>query len=516
MKLGLFEKVDSQEVVKYTNRHKEPNLQGSDLNEWRKGALNPDRSSLGILRNICARNPYALAERMNARLHKDPITWSETDFMANRNTLYQTLNCPYEELFDPRFKKSLIYPNYIYAELPEFFGGKHQSAQGSLANTSQPVQGSKIKVSQPVSPVISSDMHPLVVDGDTNTKTGAPTSGGGDNKQVQTNESPCTNTGDYWGIYNIPGTTNPAYYCKASVIPKRLDVIDDAVQGCTKNCYFIAALASVAFVKYTNFPVSAAKSALKDSYDITFYYPDGQTYRTITIGSDLVLESAGNTPVFSRPSTSNEVWPAIYEKAYGAFLVLLQSDLPFNGRVGCSNYPRPNLSDFAGGNPLESLEHITGASWVLNSTYFNTKDIPGKCFEKIWNANYSEDSVNGITRYPMVAWTYFTADDANTCHPNTKISYGSEILVANHSYSILGTVKNGGINYIVLRNPYGRLWGADPDDPVLKNYLYTGTWSPPSLGNCSAFSLPMTTIDGIFALSDDQFELYFQAFGWVQ
>ena len=428
----------------------EPNLQGSDLNEWRKMQLNPDHTDQGIYRTIGARNPYALAERIE---NAGPISWSPTDFMANREKLVQILSkmprirkIQYEELFnfDPK-KKSPLY---------------------AVRRVRTPTHD-------------------------------AP------------EDKPCTNTGDYWDIYCIPGTTTAAPYCKVGRIPTKSEVIDDSVQGCSYDCYFIAALCSVAWMNYPNFPVFAT-IPLKDTYDITFNYDSG-TVRKITISHDIVLEKTGKSPVFARPSTSNEVWPAIYEKAYGEFMLLPRSTLPYRGNPDHANLPLPDVPSFKGGNPLESLVHLTGLKWTLDTTYFNIEKFQGQCFTKISNAIYSTDDINGITKYPMVAWTYLNANEANAAHPNDPpISYSNEIIVGNHSYSILGTVKNNSKNYIVLRNPYGRLWGADPDDPSLSNYLYKGPWSPPG------FSKTLSVIDGIFALEAGRFERYFKFFGWVQ
>jgi hypothetical protein len=243
----------------------------------------------------------------------------------------------------------------------------------------------------------------------------------------------------------------------------------------------------------------------------------------VKISSDIVL--AAKSPVFARPYLNYEIWHAIYEKAYGIFMLSQRSLLPFHGKPGyenIENYPRPDIPSFSGGNPLESLEHLTNLSWTLGTTYFNTRDIMGQSFTKISNAITSRDDPNpaikftyGITRYPMVAWTFKNATDANSGYSTDLITYSNEIIVANHSYSILGTVidktnSSNPINYIVLRNPYGTLWGADPGDFPAGN-LYTGTWSP-----VSGFSKTLSVNDGIFALKADRFERYFIAFGWVQ
>jgi len=484
----------------------EPNLQGSDLKEWRKTTLNPDRENLGIIRNIGARNPYALAERVNARLGNDPMVWHETDTAYNRSRLHTLLACPYHLLFDPVHKISPLYPSPVYAK-PTVFLDERPEVYRDLRR--KPVDprvvfkntGALIKPPTAPTALELKDAHVTMSTQDFS-------SPGTDDNSVETFESPCSNTGDYWAIYPVPNTTNPGYWCKASVPPKKADIADDVVQGCTKNCYFDAALASNVWCKYPNFPLASNNQVLQNTYTIRFFYPDGTTYRDITVSSDVVLERTGKSMVFSRPSTLNEVWPAIYEKAYGIFQVLSHSPLPFQGKPGFENYERPHIPEFSGGNPLEALEHLTGRPWV--NTFYNTKDNYGTCFTKL-NPALSWNGTSAATVYPTVAWSYFNATDANNDHPATPITYDTEIIVANHSYSILGAVKNNNLNYIVLRNPYGRLWGADPDNAAFGQYLYKGAWSP--LAN---FTRTLSVVDGIFALRADQFELYFKTFGWVQ
>jgi hypothetical protein len=256
----------------------------------------------------------------------------------------------------------------------------------------------------------------------------------------------------------------------------------------------------------------SAGQLLKDQYPLTFHYFDGTT-KPVTVSSDLVLDQNTRSPVFARPSAAPnyEIWHAIYEKAYGIFMLLPPSAKPFHGKDAYKNLPRPDIPSFAGGNALESLEHLTGLSWTQGKTYFNTRNIPGKSFARISDAINAPDQINGITKYPMVAWSFLNAAEANTGYPpNDQIKYDNEIIVGNHAYSILGTVKNNNKNYIVLRNPYGRLWGADPTDPAISPYLYTGAWSPPG------FTKMLSVDDGIFALETGRFERYFTAFGWVQ
>jgi len=289
----------------------------------------------------------------------------------------------------------------------------------------------------------------------------------------------------------------------------------------------MAALCSYAWCNYPNFPISALVKVLAETYEIKFWDPNltPPAWVPIKISNELLLEESDKSPVFARPTAAPnyEVWPAIYEKAYAKFIKLPDSPKEFRGKEANRPYPRPDISAFPLGNPLVSLVHLTGLKYTLNSTYFNTKpfysDRPGSSFTTIYNAT-NKNTVNGIehgiTKYPMVAWTYLNETEANKDYSGNpfQVRYSNEIIVGNHAYSILGIVKTTSNNYVVLRNPYGKLWGADPGDPVISPYLYTGTWSPPGFSKSLTTSDPYN--DGIFALDPARFERYFTAFGWVQ
>ncbi|MDP3565115.1 MAG: hypothetical protein Q8R70_11570, partial [Methanoregula sp.] len=349
---------------------------------------------------------------------------------------------------------------------------------------------------------------------------------------VHAQASPCADKGDNWNLYRVNGNEAVVY----SVAPKLTlkDVIDDCVQGCALNCYFVAALCSVAWMYYPSFPPLSNPSLKTPSgdYTITYHYASNSGTRDVKVSKELVL-SIADTPVFSRPTPGNEIWNGLLEKAYSEFLVFSDSALPYKNLQPSNNeyadiekYPRPNIPDDKGGNPIQALEHITGNTWKPydptnpadpqpGATCFATKDIPGGCFQRIID-NCKLSGVNntlGKTNYPMVAYTYENGVKAG--YDNNL--YDSCILVANHSYSILGIkidVVNGiSQRYIILRNPYGKLFGAEPQPG---NGFYLGLWSVPASGSCPALNnYNLATIDGIFGLRDDMFEKYFEAFGWV-
>lgn len=103
-----------------------------------------------------------------------------------------------------------------------------------------------------------------------------------------------------------------------------------------------------------------------------------------------------------------------------------------------------------------------------------------------------------MTRYPTVAWT-------KTNCPNL-----SPALVADHSYSILGTFVSGATRYIVLRNP----WGINFNTGILASLAQAGAYQP--LNVTSAITLGPASTKGIFAIENAAFNTYFGGFGWVK
>jgi hypothetical protein len=457
---------------------------------------------------IGARNPYALAERIYALQHpgEDPVAWVDNHenpiaWKSNRKQLMEIFhsvprlkNIQYGELFDPSLRRfSPLYSVPFVIKIPPPVKKSSEKAGPAIKDpVKSPIPG---PVKNPVKSLVKREgtvkktrkslllsatpNATLIVQNYTPAKTAA---------------APCSDEGTHWA------TPAGCYYYR-QLARSPADVIDDVVQGCAKDCYFMAALASTAWTKFGNFP-PARSAALKPEYTIQFPGPN----EAKTVDTTLVLDAA-NKPVFARPSKYAEIWPAIYEKAYGAFWPPCgQSSLPYTGNY--PTRPRPHIPDFPYGDPLVPLQHLNGGSW--EDTYYNTVEHKGTCFTEMEKAiNYYGTS--GITTKPMVAYSYYDAAEANTANGTDWITYDTELIVANHSYSILGTVKvDATQRYIVLRNPFGLLLGFDPDH-FSDGDLYKNKWSP-----TQNFYRYLSADDGIFALKAELFECYFKTFGWVQ
>ena len=261
--------------------------------------------------------------------------------------------------------------------------------------------------------------------------------------------------------------------------------LTDPVQGAVANCYFIAALSSVAWARtYVIAQRSRATGPAQQSFvDMFEFYKSGKPIQ-VEATELLPLSSPGNTFIYARSSEPGEIWPAVYEKAFAKWITNDASD-------------RPDILKTAYGDPVGALVALTG----LTPTYYSN---PALTEDNIWQ-KVRENSVSMKTFNPMVAWTYGTS-------PSPDVNYSNAHLVANHAYSILGWQFTNNQKYIVLRNP----WGNYEAILNVDNSVWTA-WDAPYYGGPGYFkSIPMAANDGIFALRVDTFKKYFAGFGLVK
>jgi len=255
---------------------------------------------------------------------------------------------------------------------------------------------------------------------------------------------------------------------------------NDPVQGnYLQNCSLIAAFSSLAWkAKITTQPAGP-----KITYSFQFYNPNKQQQ-----ADGMTPLDANAKLLHAKSDTENEIWPALYEKAYYMWLDNL------NDPSG-----RPDYCKYSGGqDPVTVLKQLTGKNVsakpptpLVAIDSFN--NIDAFCVNLVTNTNRAIQS-------PALAWTY----EAGAQYSDTKI-------IAKHTYSLLGVAgkKNAqGIwtdRYIVLRNPYGKNRGDPTGLPA--GSLYTAAlW-------CKNINLANN--DGIFALRYDLFAQYFAGYAWV-
>ena len=200
----------------------------------------------------------------------------------------------------------------------------------------------------------------------------------------------------------------------------------DVYQGAVADCYFVAALSSVA---------AKAPGLIKDgivdngdgTYRVRFFQKKdhwSSTYEQvwITVDGDLPAHN-GNLRYAKGQSTKaggRELWPGIYEKAFAEW------------KGGYNEMGE-------GGSSAGALEALTGATTSYKSTEYTPADT---MWDKIKAAT---DKGN-----PMSAGTY--GEDRKDMYAGTR-------MYAWHAYTVLGAHEKGrGKNrkkYVKLRNPWG-------------------------------------------------------------
>ncbi|MEI6651278.1 MAG: C2 family cysteine protease [Chlorobiaceae bacterium] len=261
--------------------------------------------------------------------------------------------------------------------------------------------------------------------------------------------------------------------------------LTDPVQGALGDCYFIAALASVAWARpYVIADRTRATGTGQQQFvDMIEFFSGGKSVK-VEVTELLPLVSPGNTFIYARSSEAGEIWPAIYEKAYAKWRTNAAGD-------------QPNYDPIAGGDPVAALQQLTG----LTPYYIGNSSLTA---DGIWQ-KIRASCISCKTFNPMVAWTYGTA-------PSPSVNYNSAHLVANHAYSILGWSYVNNQEYVILRNP----WGSYEATLNVTGGTWTA-WDQPYYGGAGWWRpISMSTNDGIFALRADTFKDYFAGFGWVK
>ena len=441
--------------------------------------MSEDMMQIGVI------NPYALAEVKAGHA----IEW---DRVADPKALLeQLLGQPYEQLFDPKYN-SPLYTGLVYDEAKRAMV-RHE---GDEVFTSRSMEESMVSVlkrtgeAQPIGTLPQVVMPQreqfmrLLHNAEAKNDVGIP-----------------LDTFERFKAEHFLRRNEPIFI-DPKVIERLLhggfDWIDpghfftdatsplDANQGALADCYFVAALASVAWARpYTIvqrnrqtdptglFPTPGAVDL------IPFW--NGSSWDYIEVTELLPMQPPYDSYVYARSDDPTESWPAIYEKAYVMW------------RTHDTSY-YPNYAPIAYGDPVGACVAITG----LQGAYYGTN---GTNPHDIWQ-NVLAHSLSYKTFDPMVAWTYGSDKDAPT-----PINYANAALVANHAYSILGWDYRDGQEYIVLRNP----WGYHEATLNVENgtwYAYDGSfWYP--------VSLPPKLSHGIFALRADTFQQYFAEYGVV-
>jgi Calpain family cysteine protease len=201
---------------------------------------------------------------------------------------------------------------------------------------------------------------------------------------------------------------------------------DDVRQGAIGDCYFPAAMASLAFWK-----PEAIRDAIKDNGDGTYTVKFHDTDRwgggngrpvEIKVDGDLYARAWGGPAYGSSLGGSTEpdkmeLWFPLIEKAYAQWKGSYET-------IG------------GGGVAGEVMGQVLGKSYDYVSLNAGNK-------ERV----YDQIKAAAAQGRPMAAGTYGT-DQADR-YTNTGV-------YANHAYSVLGTEEENGVKYVKLRNPWGQ------------------------------------------------------------
>ena len=304
-------------------------------------------------------------------------------------------------------------------------------------------------------------------------------------KKLERSEIPPTAPGTHRALVDVGATT---VWADPGDFFEEASELTDPVQGAVANCYFIAALSSVAWARTyaiaqrtraTNTP----QQSFVDMIEFLRAYGNGKPGK-VEVTEFLPLNAPGNLFIYARSAEAGEIWPAVYEKAFAKWITADAGD-------------KPDILKTAFGDPVAATASLIGST----PYYYGTQSLSE---DQIWQ-KVRENCLSCKTFNPMVAWTYGSA-------PSPDVNYASAHIAANHAYSILGWQYANSQQYIVLRNPWGNY------ESILN--VAGGTWiawDAPYYGGPGWWRpIPLATNDGIFALRADTFKKYYAGFGVVK
>jgi hypothetical protein len=253
--------------------------------------------------------------------------------------------------------------------------------------------------------------------------------------------------------------------------------VNDPIQGALGDCYFIAALSSVAWARPYVIVNMVRPSGWGNEdnpiHQINFYKDGVGSAQPVEVSEKVPVVKNSHSWVYARSLDSTEIWPAVMEKAYAKWRTNNTTDYP--------SYP-----PIAGGDPVMACAQLINGK----RTY---KGNSGTSANDLWNFVRS-NSLSRRTVNPMVAWTY-SSQPAGT-------DYASARVVANHAYSVLGWDYFNNEKYIVLRNP----WGTHHATLDTR----TGTWYAHQMSYWAR--VPLNT-NGVFSMKVATFKKYFAGTG---
>jgi hypothetical protein len=255
------------------------------------------------------------------------------------------------------------------------------------------------------------------------------------------------------------------------------DVVEfsDPVQGAVGNCYFIAAVAAIAWadpyrIVHRNRATGTGETARVNA--IKFYSKGGgkdAPTKMIEVTDKTIVRTSNNLPIYCRSGDAGEIYPALYEKAFAKWILKTNSD-------------KPDITKTAFGDPVKATAQLNNKT----AHYYNTSSRTGDQLYSI----VRENSMSYKTIHPMTAWTYGSSKD-----------YTGTNVVGNHAYTVLGWAYKNSKKYIVLRNPWGvtEPSGLNTYQGVL-SFFDKSFWRPVNMvGNDGVFAIEANSFQNLFA-----------------
>ncbi|MFT4284773.1 MAG: C2 family cysteine protease [Protaetiibacter sp.] len=232
----------------------------------------------------------------------------------------------------------------------------------------------------------------------------------------------------------------------------------DPVQGQVADCYFIAAMSSVAWAKpFTIADRTRATAAAQDSFthQVSFFGGSGGYgsggWGAVEVSDRVLVASGGSTSYYAHSSEGGEIWPAVYEKAFAKWRFGTGDDFP-------------SIPDLAWGDTVAACVSLTGGSGY----YRGHSGMTDAQLLTLVKAHSS----GGRTTTPMVCWSYGAGS------PEAIRAANEAGVVASHAYSVLGWMRRyEWVPRLRLEVEIPRVipeWHLPGPDPVLVRDLVAG------------------------------------------
>lgn len=194
---------------------------------------------------------------------------------------------------------------------------------------------------------------------------------------------------------------------------------------------------------------------------------------------------AGKLFRYARSVSRDEAWPALIEKTY---VMKKRGNASLQAEVSPADYQAIARA------PLNTTPPLACQSLVGGKVAGRPVGSDGG---KVFSDREPLHTSSGIMSKPAMAWT------------KPKVNRAAEEdfwtvtgLWSNHAYAVLGVMKQGDRDYVVLRNPWGiatRPRGGYAEDP----------W------NAGELSVTLNQ-KGVFAILLEMFVEHFDQIGWIE